>query len=452
MTRTVFRSCFLMGVIVLLLCVLLFFGLQYRQVMDETYAALQQEAVYAEHGLRISGQPYLETLDKVNRITWITAEGDVIYDSVFSQPIANQLHCREVSAALETGEGQGIRKSESSGEETMYYALVCEDGSILRLSRPLSAVRYAFVAVSPVLWVLVLVLLISGLLAFQTAKQIVKPINALKLDQLDSAPYPELTPLISHIREQKQTILEQAGEQEQLRREFSANVSHELKTPLTSISGFAELMAKGDVPADRVKEFSSDIYRESRRMITLVDDIIRLSRLDESGTGLPEEPVDLYALSSEILDELRSVAEKDGIQLTLEGEPVEVTGVRQLLGEAVYNLCDNAIKYNTSGGSVTVRIEQPDADGRTALSVRDTGIGIPAEHQKRVFERFYRVDKSHSRQTGGTGLGLSIVKHGAMIHPASVRVDSTLGKGTDMQILFPPADPEDEAVPAAARD
>ena len=438
MTRTVFRSCFLMGVIVLLLCVLLFFGLQYRQVMDETYAALQQEAVYAEHGLMISGQPYLETLDKVNRITWITAEGDVIYDSVFSQPIANQLHCREVSAALETGEGQGIRKSESSSEETMYYALVCEDGSILRLSRPLSAVRYAFVAVSPVLWVLVLVLLISGLLAFQTAKQIVKPINALKLDQLDSAPYPELTPLISHIREQKQTILEQAGEQEQLRREFSANVSHELKTPLTSISGFAELMAKGDVPADRVKEFSSDIYRESRRMITLVDDIIRLSRLDEGGTGLPEEPVDLYALSSEILDELRSVAEKDGIQLTLEGEPVEVTGVRQLLGEAVYNLCDNAIKYNTSGGSVTVRIEQPDADGRTALSVRDTGIGIPAEHQKRVFERFYRVDKSHSRAIGGTGLGLSIVKHVALFHNAELSMDSTPGKGTTITMRFPP--------------
>ena len=438
MTRTVFRSCFLMGVIVLLLCVLLFFGLQYRQVMDETYAALQQEAVYAEHGLMISGQPYLETLDKVNRITWITAEGDVIYDSVFSQPIANQLHCREVSAALETGEGQGIRKSESSGEETMYYALVCEDGSILRLSRPLSAVRYAFVAVSPVLWVLVLVLLISGLLAFQTAKQIVKPINALKLDQLDFAPYPELTPLISHIREQKQTILEQAGEQEQLRREFSANVSHELKTPLTSISGFAELMAKGDVPADRVKEFSSDIYRESRRMITLVDDIIRLSRLDEGGTGLPEEPVDLYALSSEILDELRSVAEKDGIQLTLEGEPVEVTGVRQLLGEAVYNLCDNAIKYNTSGGSVTVRIEQPDADGRIALSVRDTGIGIPAEHQKRVFERFYRVDKSHSRAIGGTGLGLSIVKHVALFHNAELSMDSTPGKGTTITMRFPP--------------
>ena len=438
MTKTVFRSCFLMGTIVLLICVLLFFGLQYRQTLDETYAALQQEAVYAEHGLMISGQPYLETLGEVNRITWITAEGDVIYDSVFPQPIANQLHCKEVAAALETGEGQGIRKSESSGAETMYYALVCNDGSILRLSRPLSAVRYAFVAVSPVLWVLLLVLLISGLMAFQTAKQIVKPINSLELDQLDTAPYPELTPLINRIREQKQTILEQAGEQERLRREFSANVSHELKTPLTSISGFAELMAKGDVPEDKVKEFSSDIYRESNRMITLVDDIIRLSRLDEGGVDLDEEPVDLYALSSEILDELRPVADRDGIRLLLEGKHATVTGVRQLLDEAVYNLCDNAIKYNLPGGRVTVRISQPDADGRISLSVRDTGIGIPEEHQKRVFERFYRVDKSHSRAIGGTGLGLSIVKHVALFHNAELSLESTPGKGTTITMHFPP--------------
>ncbi|MBP5744658.1 MAG: two-component sensor histidine kinase, partial [Oscillospiraceae bacterium] len=279
---------------------------------------------------------------------------------------------------------------------------------------------------------------ISGILAFRTAKQIVKPINSLELDQPDAAPYPELNPLVARIREQKQTILEQAGEQERLRREFSANVSHELKTPLTSISGFAELMAEGNVPADKVKEFSSDIYRESKRMITLVDDIIRLSRLDEGGTGLQEGPVDLYALSSEILDGLRSVTEKDGIRLSLEGEPAAVTGVRQLLSEAVYNLCDNAIKYNMPGGSVTVRIEQPDADGRVALSVQDTGIGIPAEHQKRVFERFYRVDKSHSRAIGGTGLGLSIVKHVALFHDAELSLDSTPGKGTTITMRFPP--------------
>ena len=460
MTRTVFRSSFLLGLAVLLICSLLFFGLQYRQTLDETYAALQQEAVYAEHGLMLSGEAYLKTLDETNRITWITPEGEVLYDSVFPLPIGNQLHCAEVSAALKAGEGRGIRKSENSGSETMYYALVCDDGSILRLSRPMSAMRYALLTVSPVLWVVLLVLLISALLSFRTAQKIVRPINALDLDRLDTAPYPELRPLVEHIRDQKQTILNQASEQETLRREFSANVSHELKTPLTSISGFAELMAKGDVPAEKVREFSSDIYRESQRMIALVNDIIRLSRLDEGGVQLPEEEIDLHALAADTLDSLQSVAEQAGVTLCLEGEHAAVTGVWQLMSEAVYNLCDNAIKYNKPGGSVTVtvspassgtggaplppekthetRTDDSEAPGCVRLSVRDTGIGIPPEHQKRVFERFYRVDKSHSRAIGGTGLGLSIVKHVALYHHAELKLESTPGRGTRITMIFPP--------------
>ena len=441
MTRTVFRSSFLMGLAVLLLCSLLFVSLQYRQTLDETYAALQQEAVYAEHGLLLNGEAYLKTLDEVNRITWITAEGEVLYDSVFPLPIGNQLHCAEIAAALETGEGEGIRQSESSGVQTMYYALVCDDGSILRLSRPLSAVRYALIAVSPVLWILLLVLLIAALLSFRTAKKIVRPINALDLDRLDKAPYPELSPLITRIREQKQTILQQASEQEQFRREFSANVSHELKTPLTSISGFAELMAQGDVPNEKVKEFSSDIYRESQRMIALVEDIIRLSRLDEGGVDLPKEPVDLYALAADTLDSLQSIADRSLVTLRLEGEPATVTGVWQLLNEAVYNLCDNAIKYNRPGGTVTVQIHPADgAEGSdcVTLCVSDTGIGIPEQHRKRVFERFYRVDKSHSRAIGGTGLGLSIVKHVAQFHNAELTLESKPGVGTEVTLRFPP--------------
>ncbi|MER2235771.1 MAG: hypothetical protein ABS901_05425, partial [Candidatus Limivicinus sp.] len=165
MRRTIFRSTFLLGVLVLLLCATLFFALQYRQIMDETYLALKQEAVYAENGLRLNGQHYLETLGEINRITWITADGEVLYDSEFSLPIPNQLHCAEVAAAAASGEGQGIRRSESSGNETMYYARLCDDGTILRLSRPMSAVRYALVSVSPILWVLVLVLMISALLS-----------------------------------------------------------------------------------------------------------------------------------------------------------------------------------------------------------------------------------------------------------------------------------------------
>ncbi|MER2150595.1 MAG: ATP-binding protein [Candidatus Limivicinus sp.] len=436
MRRTIFRSTFLLGVLVLLLCATLFFALQYRQIMDETYLALKQEAVYAENGLRLSGQHYLETLGEINRITWITADGEVLYDSEFSLPIPNQLHCAEVAAAAASGEGQGIRRSESSGNETMYYARLCDDGTILRLSRPMSAVRYALVSVSPILWVLVLVLMISALLSFRTARQIVRPINELDLDNLDVVPYPELTPLLRRIREQKETILEQSTEQERLRREFSANVSHELKTPLTSISGFAELMVKGDVPPDMVKEFSSDIYRESQRMITLVDDIIRLSRLDEGELDFQREDVDLYELASDTLDSLRSAAEQRDVRVELRGEPAVVSGVWQLLSEAVFNLCENAIKYNRPGGSVIVEVGKG-ADGEAVFSVTDTGIGIPEEHQDRVFERFYRVDKSHSKAIGGTGLGLSIVKHVAQFHHADLKLESSPDAGTRITMIFP---------------
>ena len=437
MRRTIFRSTFFLGMLVLLLCAMLFVAVQYRQTLDETYLALKQEAIYAQNGLRLSGRHYLETLGEINRITWITAEGEVLYDSEFSLPIQNQLHCAEVAAAVSSGEGQGIRRSESSGVDTMYYALLCEDGTILRLSRPMSAVRYALISVSPVLWILLLVLMVSALLSFRTSRQIVQPINELDLDRLDASPYPELAPLLHRIGEQKQTILEQSTEQERLRREFSANVSHELKTPLTSISGFAELMVKGDVPPEMVKEFSSDIYRESQRMITLVDDIIRLSRLDEGGLQLQREDVDLYDLVSDTLDSLRSTAEQKDVQLELRGEHAVVRGVWQLLDEAVFNLCDNAIKYNRTGGSVIAEVAKGDG-GEILLSVTDTGIGIAPEHQERVFERFYRVDKSHSKAIGGTGLGLSIVKHVAQFHEAELKLESSPDAGTKITLVFPP--------------
>ena len=223
-------------------------------------------------------------------------------------------------------------------------------------------------------------------------------------------------------------------QREKLRQEFSANVSHELKTPLTSISGFAELMKEGMVPPERVKEFSGDIYRESRRLIALVDDIIRLSRLDEGSRLFELETVDLYDLSDEILANLRPIAHRREITLTLTGEHARLTGVWQILNEMVYNLCDNAIKYNRDGGGVTVCVDW--LDGRPRLCVSDTGIGIPYADQPRVFERFYRVDKSHSKEVGGTGLGLSIVKHGAQYHNARLELESEPGRGTAITILF----------------
>ncbi|MBQ9268022.1 MAG: hypothetical protein IJ206_00745 [Oscillospiraceae bacterium] len=437
MTKTIFRNTFLVGMSVLLLCGALFFGLQYTQIKEETYAALQQESIYAEQGMLLSGTEYLEKLGDTNRVTWIRGNGAVLYDSEAGTDLPNQLDCEEVSEAQHTGEGQSIRKSEQDGVTTMYYARLCQDGTVLRLSRPMSAVRYALVAVSPVLWICVLVLMISGVLAFRAAKQIVRPINGLDLDDPNPDIYPELTPLITRIQEQKLTIQEEVEQREQLRREFSANVSHELKTPLTSISGFAELMAQGVVPPDKVREFSGDIYKESQRMIALVDDIMKLSKLDEGG-GAPEwETVDLYELAEETLDSLRSIAQKQNVSLSVTGSHQSVRGVWQLLSEMVYNLCDNAIKYNRPGGSVTVDVSS--GDGAAVLQVSDTGIGIPASHQGRVFERFYRVDKSHSKEIGGTGLGLSIVKHGAQFHGATVELESELGQGTTVRLVFPQA-------------
>ena len=434
MTKTIFRSTFLVGLLILLLCGGLVFWVQYAQTMEETYAALQQEAVYAEQGMLLGGTEYLSSLGKVNRVTWIDGDGSVLYDSDFPLPIANQKECAEVHAAMSSGEGQGIRTSESSGESTMYYALKCDDGTILRLSRPLSAVQEAWLTVSPVLLLLVLVLLFSALLSFRAARQIVRPINSLDLDNPELNTYPELSPLIRRIQEQKLTIQEEAAQREALRREFSANVSHELKTPLTSISGFAELMAQGGVRNDKVQEFSRDIYKESQRLITLIDDIIKLSRLDEEAVGPERVPVDLYELAGEVLDSLRPAAEKQQITLQLTGEHVKVSGIYQLLSEMVYNLCDNAVKYNRPGGRVTVDISG--REGQARLTVSDTGIGIPPEHQKRVFERFYRVDKSHSKEIGGTGLGLSIVKHGAQYHGARVELESEPGAGTRVSLIF----------------
>ena len=223
-------------------------------------------------------------------------------------------------------------------------------------------------------------------------------------------------------------------QREALRREFSANVSHELKTPLTSITGFAELMKEGMVPKEKMQEFSGDIYRESRRLIDLVDDIIQLSRLDEGTANFTKTPVDLYVLAGSVIESLRPVAQRQDITLTLSGQHAVIPGVEQLLQEMVYNLCDNAIKYNVPGGNVAVSVWQNGPT--TTLSVVDTGIGIPYADQSRVFERFYRVDKSHSKEVGGTGLGLSIVKHAAQYHGAKIELKSDPGKGTAIAVNF----------------
>ena len=222
--------------------------------------------------------------------------------------------------------------------------------------------------------------------------------------------------------------------QEQLRREFTSNVSHELKTPLTSISGFAEIMKSGGTDAETVSDFSASIYDEAQRLITLVSDIIKLSELDEGSIEFERENVDLFALSEEILARMSPSAERKNISLSLHGENTEIFGTRKILDEMIYNLCDNAIKYNNTGGSVRIEIFSSETD--TRLCVADDGIGIPEADRERIFERFYRVDKSHSREIGGTGLGLSIVKHGAIFHDAEIILESELGQGTSITLVF----------------
>ncbi len=222
--------------------------------------------------------------------------------------------------------------------------------------------------------------------------------------------------------------------QEQLRREFTSNVSHELKTPLTSISGFAEIMKSGETDSETVSDFSSSIYDEAQRLISLVSDIIKLSELDEGSIEFERENVDLFFLSEEILGRMLPSAEKKSISLSLHGESAVVFGTRKILDEMIYNLCDNAIKYNNDGGNVCIEVTPKDDE--ILLRVTDDGIGIPESDKDRIFERFYRVDKSHSREIGGTGLGLSIVKHGAIFHDAKIALESELGRGTAISLIF----------------
>lgn len=219
-----------------------------------------------------------------------------------------------------------------------------------------------------------------------------------------------------------------------MRKEFSANVSHELKTPLTSISGYAEIMKSGMVNREDMIVFSERIYKEASRMITLIDDIIKLSRLDEDSVEVEREEVDLYEMCQDIVERLVMSAEKRNVSVELYGESIRYYGVKQMLDEMIFNLCENAIKYNVPNGKVKIWIEN--APEGIKVIIEDTGIGIPKDQQERVFERFYRVDKSHSKETGGTGLGLSIVKHAAIFHHAQIRMESEVGAGTKMEIVF----------------
>lgn len=322
--------------------------------------------------------------------------------------------------------------SETVGQELYYYATLLEDGTVLRVAKSMDGVSSTAVRVLPYMFGIgIALVVIAWRLSKWMASRLVQPINELDLEHpIDNDVYEELTPLLLSMESQKK----EKEKNEQMRKEFSANVSHELKTPLTSISGYAEIMKSGLVKPDDVPGFAERIYKEASRLIVLVEDIIKLSKLDEGGVGLEKETVNLYAICEDVLVRLENMAERHHVSMDLSGETVEFEGVYRILDEMVWNLCENAVKYNKPGGRVHVWVGSTLSGPK--IIVKDTGIGIPEEEQERIFERFYRVDKSHSKETGGTGLGLSIVKHGAVIHNIQIRTDSEVGKGTTITLSF----------------
>ena len=430
------KSLFLILSATLLISYILISVIIYRQNLSILKTEVKQEAKYICTAIDITGPEYLEQLDMVEvdtRVTRIDTEGNVLYDSRRDEStLENHRERKEVKEAIASGEGEDVRMSDTVRKEMYYYALLLKDGTVLRTSKTMDTLVNTALNMIPVMGVLAIVMLIAAyfLARWQTAL-LIKPINELDIEHpLENDIYEELTPLLKAMDKQNK----EKDAVSNMRKEFSANVSHELKTPLTSISGYAEIMKNGMVRPEDIQKFSERIYKEARRLITLVEDIIKLSKLDEASVGLEKEDVELFSLCREIVSRLSPQANAKHVHIIVQGEPVVYHGIRQILDEMVYNICENAIKYNVDGGRVVVWI------GNTLegpkLCVADTGIGIPEEHLDRIFERFYRVDKSHSKETGGTGLGLSIVKHGALLHGAKVSVESKVGEGTRIEIKF----------------
>lgn len=405
--------------------------------------SVRNEAEYVRAAMEELGEDYInvsfENLAD-SRITIMDADGNVLFDTMASaDSMENHKDRPEVVKALSDGYGENVRFSETLSEQTFYYALRLENGDILRVARTTDSVFFTLLSSFTLLGVLVVfIFLLEFFLVQRQTKELIKPINELDLEHpLRNVCYDELRPLLVRLDQQNKQIVrqvEELKEAEAMRKEFSANVSHELKTPLMSISGYAELMMNGMVQPENIPDFSGRIYHEASRLSSLVSDIIQLSRLDEKSSDMPFEAVEVYELTEDIVMHLQAAADKKNISLEFQGHTAAVRGVRQVLYEMFYNLADNAIRYTEEGGTVIVSVKKK--EGKVFYSVTDTGIGIPKNEQKRIFERFYRVDKSHSRQTGGTGLGLSIVKHGAALHNAKIHLESEPGKGTKIELIF----------------
>ena len=549
MTRKIFSSIMLVAGIVLLASAVIIMGVLYEYFGGIQKTELKTELGLAAEAVENYGVDYLEGLSTKNyRLTWIDSDGTVKYDSVRdAESLENHADRDEVAQALESGEGESTRYSSTLLQKTMYYARRLNDGTVLRISvSRQTAALLVLGMIQPVLVVLLIALIISGVLAGRLSRKIVEPLNTLDLDHpLENDVYEELSPLLKRINAQHKEITARSEELKQRtdefsqvtgsmkealvlldnrgfilsinsaakklfnaddscvgadfltierdhdmsvaienaaqtghselratrsgrefqfdisriesdggaagtvilafdvteqenaernRREFTANVSHELKTPLQGIIGSAELIENGMVKPEDVPRFVSHIHTEASRLVTLIGDIIRLSQLDE-GDEMPMEYVGLLDEANTASGDLASAAQDKNVTVSVDGENVGIVAARRLIYEIIYNLGDNAIKYNKNGGSVKINVA--DCGAEACVTVADNGIGIAPEHQQRIFERFYRVDKSHSKASGGTGLGLSIVKHAVQYHNGRIELDSKLGSGTTIKVYFP---------------
>ena len=549
MSAKIFRNSMTVGILVFLLSAALFMGVLYQHFSSQLTQELESECRLVAQGVEAIGMDYLDGLQPASRITWVAADGDVLYDSAAdAAEMENHADREEIREAMLSSQGTAVRLSSTLSETTIYAARRLEDGSVIRLASAQSTVVTLLISMlPPLLVILAVTLILAGVLSSRLSRQIIRPILELDLEHPEECNvYDELSPLLTRIRRQNDTIraqMEEARQRqgeftaltenmsegfvlldrkghilsynsgalrllgapapaeeasvltldrsdvfqhvveralngqrnqarlereerciqlladpvsrdgqvdgavlvlldvtereqgEKLRREFTANVSHELKTPLTAISGMAEIIKNGMVKPEDVAGFAGDIYKETQRLITLVEDIIHLSRLDEGGGGLSRESVDLLQLARKVEERIEPLAKQSQVEIKVEGASFSVQGVPAVLEEMLYNLCDNAVKYNRPGGRVQVSVAPREHGG--VVTVTDNGIGIPAQDQQRVFERFYRVDKSHSKEIGGTGLGLSIVKHGAVLHDAQVELESAVGQGTTVRLIFP---------------
>ena len=548
MTSKIFKSILTAAIAVLLASLVIIIGVLYPYFGGVQESQLKDELSLAAEAVQQLGENYLKNLDYDRyRLTWVGADGTVIFDShADASAMENHADREEIQEALRNGTGSSTRQSSTLVEQTIYEATRLNDGSVLRISvSRATALVLVLGLLQPIAIVLVIAIALSAWLAHRMAKRVVEPLNKLDLDKpMENEAYEELAPLLRRInaqhreiKTQMRTLQQKQDEFEQItgnmkealvlldgngrivsinpaarklfgvdtscigddfltvnrkqtmrqaisdaredgqaffrasmngreyqfdlsridsdgtvqgivilafditeqvnaekhRQEFTANVSHELKTPLQSIIGSAELMENGIVKEEDVPRFIGHIRKEASRLVFLIDDIIRLSQLDE-GAEMPREDVSLRVLSEEVCETLADAAKLKDVSLEVIGDDGVINGVRRLLYEIVYNLCDNAIKYNNPGGKVKVSVSEQ--QGAVQISVSDNGIGIAPEHQDKVFERFYRVDKSHSKQSGGTGLGLSIVKHAVQYHHGKISVESELNKGTTISVLF----------------